>query len=200
MKMVQMASTGERFNHWILMLSFFILLLTGFGFTFDSLNWLNKIFGGNHLAKDIHEWAGLVFSFSLIFTISSYLAESISFSADDSEWISKLGGYMSGKEVPPSGRLNAGQKIFYLLTLISGIAIAVTGFVLWAAGDNKSLMAWNLGIHNLTFVIFATMIPLHGYLATAANPGTFRIMTKGTVPLEWAKKTHAKWVKDMGLD
>jgi formate dehydrogenase subunit gamma len=41
-------------------------------------------------------------------------------------------------------------------------------------------------------------IPLHIYLATLANPGTVRIMITGTVPVEWAKKRHAKWVQKMG--
>jgi cytochrome b subunit of formate dehydrogenase len=44
------------------------------------------------------------------------------------------------------------------------------------------------------------IVPLHVYLATAANPGTFRIMTRGDVPVDWAKKHHGKWVKDLGLD
>jgi formate dehydrogenase subunit gamma len=43
------------------------------------------------------------------------------------------------------------------------------------------------------------IIPLHIYLATLANPGTFRIMVYGTVPIEWAKKRHAKWVQKMGF-
>jgi cytochrome b subunit of formate dehydrogenase len=37
-------------------------------------------------------------------------------------------------------------------------------------------------------------------MATLANPGTARIMGRGTVPLEWAKKKHAKWVKTLGAD
>jgi formate dehydrogenase subunit gamma len=39
----------------------------------------------------------------------------------------------------------------------------------------------------------------HIYLATLANPGTFRIMIYGTVPVEWARKRHEKWVQKMGV-
>jgi formate dehydrogenase subunit gamma len=55
-------------------------------------------------------------------------------------------------------------------------------------------------VHNLAFFLFVVSVPIHVYLATAANPGTFRIMTRGTVPLEWAKKRHGKWISEQGLD
>jgi formate dehydrogenase subunit gamma len=200
MKMVKMSTAGERINHWVLMLSFFALALTGFGFAFDSLNWLNIVFGGNHIAKDIHKWGGLVFFLSLLYTIGAYLGESLKFSSDDAEWLRSMGGYLSGEQVPPVGRLNAGQKLFYLSVLVLGLAIGISGFVIWLAGGNRSAMQVGFLVHNLAFVVYMTTVPFHIYMATAANPGTFRVMTRGTVPLGWAKKTHGKWVKDMGLE
>jgi cytochrome b subunit of formate dehydrogenase len=53
-------------------------------------------------------------------------------------------------------------------------------------------------IHNICSMFFAILIPIHIYMATAANPGTFRIMTRGDVPLYWAKKKHAKWIEETG--
>jgi len=200
MKMVKKSSAGERINHWVMTISFLVLALTGFGFLFDSLNWLNTIFGGGQIASEIHKWLGVVFTISLLFTIGPYLSESMSFSAEDAEWLKLSGGYLSDVEVPAQGRLNAGQKLFYLSVLVLGIAIAVSGFLIWIKADSRSSVMGGHLIHNMAFVLYVTIVPLHIYMATAANPGVFRVMTRGTVPLEWAKKHHGRWVREQGME
>ncbi|MEJ2192871.1 MAG: formate dehydrogenase subunit gamma [Nitrospirota bacterium] len=200
-KMVEKASVGERYNHWILVLSFFVLALTGFGFIFNDLNWLDTVFAGNHIASGIHKWAGVVFILSLLFSLASYLGESLTWGPEDSQWMRLRGGYFSSEaEVPPQGKLNAGQKLFYLTVLFFGVVMAASGFILWLMGGDRTWMQIGHFFHNLAFLVFVVAIPVHIYLATAANPGTFRIMTRGTVPLWWAKKRHGKWVKEAGLD
>lgn len=199
MKMVQKATPWERFNHWVLLLSFFVLMLTGLGFLYHSLSWINTVFGGVHLARGIHNWAGIIFAVSLILTMANYLGESLKFSSDDFAWLGQFGGYFSGKDAPPQGRLNGGQKILYLLVLAAGLVISASGLILWMGTTQGTMQLMHL-LHNLTFLVFVTVVPLHIYAATALNPGTFRIMTRGTVPLKWAKKNHSKWVKELGLD
>jgi formate dehydrogenase subunit gamma len=41
-------------------------------------------------------------------------------------------------------------------------------------------------------------VPVHVYLGTLANPGTFRIMVYGTVPMDFARKKYPKWIKEIG--
>lgn len=202
--MVRKANTFEILNHWTLAISFFLLTITGFGFLFH-LEQLNSVLGNFNQMRNIHTWAGVVFAVSLFFTIFNYLSVSLSISADDITWILKGGGYFSKKAViPPQDRLNSGQKLFYLALLIIGFAIAVSGFVIWLMPGVNPVrkLEWVLLahlIHNISFDFLAIVIPLHIYLTTLANPGTFRIMVYGTVPLEWAKKRHAKWVQKMGF-
>lgn len=201
MKTVRKSSAGERINHWVLVLSFFLLTLTGLGFAFHSLNWINTMFGGNRLASVFHEWGGLVFIASLLLTLGSYLGESLKWSAEDSAWVKNFGGYLSKAEIPPQGRLNAGQKIFYLFViLLFGLLISASGLVMWLASGSRGWMQISHLVHYVSFVVLVSTIPLHIYLSTAANPGTFRIMTRGTVPVEWAKKRHARWLKEIGMD
>lgn len=108
-----------------------------------------------------------------------------------------LGGYFSrDAEPPPQGKINAGQKLLGLVVFISGVLIGISGLIIWLTTPTA---LWVL-IHNICFLLFAVFVPLHIYLATAANPGTFRIMTRGDVPLYWAKKKHAKWVKETGAE
>lgn len=201
MKMIQKTTVAERFNHWVLAMSFFVLALTGLGFEFRSLGWLNTIFGGKPLSSDIHKWFGAAFGLSLLFSVRSYLGEALSFGPEDFEWIRLRGGYLGiRKDVPPQGKLNAGQKLYYLMVLLFGLLIFVSGLIIWLAGGSRGWMQIAHLLHNLSFVVLLTAVPLHIYLATAANPGTFRIMTSGSVPVEWAKRHYGKWVKEMGLE
>jgi formate dehydrogenase subunit gamma len=180
----------------LLALSGLALLLTGLGFLYkDELGWLNTIFGGVHIAAEIHNWGGIVFIAALVLSLGTWFPDCLKWSKEDSEWIGMLGGYMSkDKEPPPQGKINAGQKIVGLLIMVFGILIGISGLFMWLSAGSKF---WFL-IHNISFLVFALIIPLHLYMATAGNPGTFRIMTRGDVPLYWAKKKHAKWIEETG--
>ena len=46
---------------------------------------------------------------------------------------------------------------------------------------------------SLLLILFMLLMILHVYLGTAASPGTWRAMSKGTVTKEWAKKHHGAW-------
>ncbi len=135
---------------------------------------------------------------SAAFTLTSYIGEALSFDEDDRKWLSVLGGYFDKSvEVPPSGKMNMGQKLFYLLiVVICGGLISITGFMLWFGTG----MVFAQFVHSLTFFLMIIAMPLHIYLATVASPGTFRIMTRGDVPLNFARKKYAKWVKEAGLE
>lgn len=199
MKMVKRTTFAERVNHWVLAISFFVLLLTGLGFLFHSLSWLNTIFGGAHLASAIHKWGGAVFGLSVLYSAMNYLTDAVSFGPEDSAWIGSFGGYLSDAKVPEQGRLNAGQKLFYLTVFVFGLLISFSGLVLWLLKGERVWMQVGHLLHNLAFIVLVTAVPLHVYLGTAANPGTFRGMTRGTVTLSWAKRHHGKWVREKGL-
>jgi formate dehydrogenase subunit gamma len=200
-KMVQKTTTYERIVHGLMAVSGVMLLLTGLGFMYQQeLGWLNTMFGGQSIAKLIHNWGGVGFTVSVVLSIGIWLPESLSYSTEDRQWLSMLGGYLSKKqEAPPQGKLNAGQKVVVVLVVVFGLLISITGFVMWLSQGGKSAMMIGQFLHVIASLVFAVIIPLHIYLATAANPGTFRIMTRGDVPLYWAKKKHAKWVKEMEL-
>ncbi len=200
-QMIKKANAFEILNHWLLAGSFFILTITGFGFLFH-LQQVVAIFGSANAMKVWHNYAGIVFSIFLFFTIFNYLPVSLKFGVDDIGWITKAGGYFSKKAaIPPQDIINAGQKLYYLFILFAGIAIAASGFFIWLRPQVADIRKWVLLshlIHNIAFDLFMIAVPLHIYLGTLANPGTLRIMITGTVPVEWAKKRHAKWVQKMG--
>ncbi len=200
--MIKKASAFEILNHWALAVSFFVLTVSGYAFLFH-LEQVGSVFGGFNQMRAIHNWAGVVFGVSLFLTIFHYLPVSLHFTSDDITWITKGGGYLvKTAAVPPQDQLNAGQKLYYLVVLVSGVAIAASGLMIWLRPEIADIKQWVLVshfVHNVSFDLMVIAIPAHIYLATLANPGTFRIMVYGTVPVPWARKRHAKWVQKMGF-
>ncbi len=198
-EMVRKAGNEEIINHWIMAVSCILLIITGYGFLFQ-LKGVYALFGGNYAMKGVHNWAGVVFIVSLFATMFNYLREALTYDADDWAWIKMGGGYLSksAKKAPPMGKLNTGQKFYYLVILAAGIVIAASGFSIWQVQGNRALTQVSHLVHNLAFILFVVAVPVHAYLGTLANPGTFRIMVYGTVPIEFARKKYPKWMKEIG--
>ncbi len=196
-EMVRKASKEEIINHWVLAVSCILLIITGYGFLFQ-LKGLGAVFGGFPAMKLVHNWSGVVFIVSLFASMFSYLHESLTFDADDWQWIRVGGGYLfKNVKVPPMGKLNTGQKFYYIVILATGVLIAASGFAIWLVPGVRALTMMSHLVHNLAFIVFVVAVPVHAYLGTLANPGTFRIMVYGTVPMEFAKKKYPKWIQEM---
>lgn len=197
-EMVRKSSSDEILNHWILALSCILLIVTGYAFLF-KLEAIGSVFGGFNTMKTVHNWAGVIFSVSLLYSMIHYLADSLHYDADDRQWFKVGGGYLSKSvKVPPMGKYNPGQKLYYLAILVSGIVIALSGFGIWLLKENTTVMLLSQLVHNVAFIVFIIVVPVHIYLSTLANPGTFQIMVNGKVPLNLAKKRYPKWIKAVG--
>jgi formate dehydrogenase subunit gamma len=195
--LIRKESTFGIVNHWTLAISCIVLSISGFGFLFQMQS-IGNVFGGFGSMKTIHNWVGVVFAASLVLSMFNWLMESIHFDVDDFRWIAAGGGYL-GKwaKAPPMYKLNTGQKFFYLTLLGAGIAIIATGFIIWLMPENKPALLLSHFIHNVSFIVIAAFIPIHVYLGSIGNPGTLRIMIYGTVPVWWARKKSAKWIKEV---
>jgi formate dehydrogenase subunit gamma len=198
-EMVRKASTEEIINHWILAVSCILLIISGYGFLFQ-LTQIGALFGGFNAMKVVHNWVGIVFSISLLGTLFNYLGEALDLSSDDWNWIKMGGGYLTKGHVnvPPMGKINTGQKLYYLAILVAGVGIAASGLAIWLVPGARTLTLASHLIHNLCFVLFVVAVPAHIYLGTLANPGLLQIMINGMVPLEVAKKRYPKWMKEIG--
>jgi formate dehydrogenase subunit gamma len=198
-KMIRKSGAFEILNHWVLALSCIALAVQGYGFLFH-MEGIGSFFGGFNSMRTWHNYLGVAFSASLFLSLFLYLKESLTFDADDIRWITVLGGYLSHKvKTPPMGKINTGQKFFYIAVVVFGIGISASGFVFWLMSADKQMVLYAHLIHNISFVVLMILIPAHIYLGTLANPGTLRIMVYGTVPLEWARKRHQKWVQKLNV-
>jgi formate dehydrogenase subunit gamma len=195
--MIRKESRFNIFNHWFLAVSCILLMITGYGFLFrvEEIGWA---FGGFNTMKTLHNWLGIVFMISLFLSVFPYLKEALTFDADDLRWIKVAGGYLSRKtKEPPMGKINTGQKFYYLGLFLCGIGISLTGVLIWLMPENKSWLMWSHLLHNLCFLYFVVSIPIHIYLGSFANPGSIQIMVSGMIPYDWAKKKYPKWIAEV---
>ncbi len=198
---IQGSSAWERFVHWVLAVSFLVLLLTGLGMMFKAFGVISATFGGAQNLKAIHDWMAWVFMVSLVVSILTWAKDCISFDADDKAWLSKLGGYLGGEKTHfETGKFNAGQKLFFLVAvLIGGILMSLSGLAMMYPGAvSRGTVQLSQTVHSLFTLISGVFVLLHIYLGTLANPGTAGIIFHGRVTRAWARVHRSKWLKKQG--
>ena len=124
------------------------------------------------------------------------LREIFRFGRTDLEWLALQPLAAAGLvELPPAGKLNAGQKVNSLAIAGLTATLAITGTVLWARPG--SLLAWF--VHLACFVAWIPLFAGHLSLALVI-PGTrpaLRGMLTGRVHREWAAHHHPLWVEEV---
>jgi formate dehydrogenase subunit gamma len=196
-RMIRKENGFNIVNHWVLAVSCILLAVSGYGFLF-KVEGIGSLFGGFPAMRIIHNWIGIAFLVSLFLSLFMYLKESLTFNADDIGWIKVAGGYLSHKaQVPPMGKINTGQKFYYIGLVVFGFGISVSGFLIWIFAENRQWLTLSHLFYNICFMFFIVMVPVHIYLGTFANPGTLRIMISGRIPYTWAKKKYPKWIAEV---
>ena len=185
----------ERLVHWLVGGSFLVLLATGLALSYPSLFWLTTIVGGGPAARALHPWVGVVFGGGMIAMIGLWIRDMF-LDAEDRTWLGAVGHYATHQRdrVPPAGKYNAGQKIFFWLQGGLAVAFVVTGAPLWFPGAfGSSLLAVCRLIHYAATLGGGLLLVVHVYLGTVAYPGTARGMIDGQVTARWARLHHPRW-------
>src|SRR6202140_1446076 len=188
----------ERFSHWLTAVSFVILGLTGLNITFGKIVLLPLI--GPDAFTDISEVAKYVHNFtSFAFVAGLLLIGGIFFRDNllekvDFDWLKQGGGFIKNKHAP-AGRFNLGEKLVYWLSLVAGIAVSVSGFLLLFPFFGTDIAEMQLAqvVHGIVAVLFVALILGHIYIGTLGMEGAFEAMGSGEVDLNWAKEHHDLW-------
>jgi len=194
---------GTRLMHWSAALSFAVALLTGLPIWTPIFGWLAGLFGGLSVCRWLHPWSGTIFFFAMVVMFAWWL-EDMALEPGERDWFGKkLFTYMMHETIDDwmIGKYNGGQKIFFFAVCLGALGLMLSGLLLWFPESLPP--AWRgLGIvvHEITFILFAVAIVFHVYLGTGAEPGTFRSMTRGTVPLSWARLHHPRWYREITGD
>lgn len=198
-RLIERFSSVERVAHWTMGISFVAMAITGIVMLFGK-NLLLPIVGHaafsslTVLGKNVHNFLGPLFIFSVVIFITLYIRENL-WKAFDGAWLGKFGGMFSGEHVP-SGKFNAGEKgQFWVMVVLLCSVISVTGLILNFPNWNQSREAMQLAniIHSVCAIAAMAMAVLHIYMGTIGTQGAYTAMKTGFVDEAWAKEHHEYW-------
>lgn len=185
----------DRILHWVVAISFFLLVLSALGLYAHTFFGYFDLFGGPQQGIMVHKFAGVAFFVCSVLLFLRHVGDTCRFDADDRKWIAKLGGYLSRKHQDiPQGKFNAGQKMFGIFAFIAALVMGGTGLIIWdPTAYGRELTQFSLLLHAIFFTLSMVGMIVHVYLATVGNPGTLEGMLYGQVGKRWAKKHASKW-------
>ena len=192
---------ATRLIHWSVALTFFVALFSGMPIWTPLFGWMAALVGGLHAARVIHPYAGVLFFIASVFQFFHWLPD-MHFRSSEKGWFGPtLLRYMrwETEPSPDEGKYNGGQKMFFYAACLAALGLLLTGIPMWFPLWFPSLLLREICIllHDITFILLALSVVGHIYLGTAAEPGTFRAMTSGTVTRVWARFHHPGWFRDV---
>jgi formate dehydrogenase subunit gamma len=116
----------------------------------------------------------------------------------DFEWLKSLGGAI-GDGHPPAGFFNAGEKVFYWLVFVGGVAMTVSGFYLLFPNletVRESMQFWHI-IHASSGLFLIAVALGHMYLGSVGTEGVLEGMVSGEVDEGFAKQHHSLWYEEI---
>lgn len=192
---------ATRLIHWSVAFTFFIALLSGMPIWTPLFAWMAWFAGGLDTARVIHPYAGVLFFVASLFQFFHWLPD-MHMRAGEKSWFGpKLLSYMRWETKPSEeeGKYNGGQKVFFYAACLAALGFLLTGIPMWFPLQFPSLIFRETCIllHDITFILLTVSVVGHIYLGTAAEPGTFRAMTRGTVTRAWARFHHPGWFRSV---
>jgi formate dehydrogenase subunit gamma len=189
----------ERFSHWLTAVSFVILGLTGLNITFGKIVLLPMIgpdaFSDvSQAAKYVHNFVSFSFVAGLVLIVVIFFRDNL-LERVDIDWVKQGGGFIKNKHAP-AGRFNLGEKAVYWLSLLAGVAVSASGFLLLFPFYGTDIAGMQLAqvVHAVVAVLFVALILAHIYIGTLGMEGAFEAMGTGEVDLNWAKEHHDLWL------
>lgn len=197
----------ERSAHWANAIAFVILAVSGLVMAFGKFVLLPvlglHLFGWlTYVLKTMHNFAGPVFTVSLLVVIVTFIRDEWP-QRGDLRWLAKAGGAFSKtREEPPSHRFNAGEKVvFWIGVFVLGIVSVCSGLVMDKLIPNlvyeRSTMQVAHMVHAVSGVLMMCVFSLHIYLGTIGMRGAYSGMRTGYVDEAWAQEHHAYWYEDV---
>jgi formate dehydrogenase subunit gamma len=191
---------ATRAIHWTVALFFFLALFTGLPIWTPIFGWMAHFFGGLSVCRWLHPWAGILFFASMGVMFVHWLGE-MRLEPKEREWLRprKMMEYMSYQgEDPDVGKYNGGQKLFFFAAALGAVGLLLSGLVMWFPLEFPRILSeLAILIHDVSFILFVVAVVFHIYLGTAAEPGTFHSMIRGTVNKRWARLHHPRWYREV---
>jgi len=201
-RLVPRFSVNQRVVHWFAAILFVFLAVTGLILLYGRFV-LIPLLGPEGFsataaaAKEGHNLFGPIFPFAVLAMLVLF-ARGNGFNRVDLKWFLKAGGLLKGHPAS-SGYYNGGQKSWFYMVVLFGIAISVSGLILDFAvfGQGREVMAWAHVVHGVVAVVFIAASLGHIYIGTLGMEGAFESMSSGYVDANWAEHHHDLWLAEM---
>ncbi len=203
-RMIERFDSLERYAHWTMGISFCLLGVSGliilfgkyvllpvFGYTLFS--WLAI------LSKNVHNFVAPVFMASLLVFIVIYVKDNLP-EKGDFTWLAN-GWRMFAGEHMPSGRFNAGEKVwFWLGVVLLCLIVSASGLILLfpqLVDGARLLMQQANVIHAIAALLVIGFSLGHIYMGTIGVEGAYQNMRTGLTDETWAKEHHEYWYNEV---
>jgi formate dehydrogenase subunit gamma len=200
--LIERYTLGERVLHWYTAVLFVIMAITGLSLLLGRIllipifgHWVDSAY--LQASKVLHNYCGPLLLIGILLEFVIWVRYNIPRKIDLA-WFKTMGGMLGKGPRPHTGKVNAGEKGWFWLILIFGIAVGVTGIVLdfpiW--GQTRSTMQLSHVIHATVAVLFVTVSFGHIYMGTVGIEGVFEGMWTGFVDAVWAKQHYDLWYEE----
>ena len=190
---------SSRWIHWTVALTFFLGVFTGMPIWTPVFVWMAWFFGGLHVCRVLHPWFGVAFAISIVVMFFHWLGD-MRFLPSERGWLGpKAFQYMRYQSDDSDvGKYNGGQKLYFFGVSLGMLGLVLSGLIMWFPRSFPQIVReLSYLLHDFTFIVFAVSIVGHIYLSTAAEPGTFGSMIRGTVTRQWARLHHPRWLREV---
>ena len=200
-RMVLRFTDFERILHWTLAIVFLFLAFTGLVLLVGR-PLLIPLFGKPvfsllaSASKEGHNLFGPIFLVSLLMMLYSFARRNI-YEKGDLTWLLKGGGFI-GKGHVSGGFFNMGEKSWYWLVILVGLAISISGLILVSPsfGQGRVIMEISHVIHVLGAIILMAVSIGHMYMGSIGTEGSSEAMKSGYVDINWVEAHHDRWAKE----
>jgi len=197
-RLIERFTLPERVVHWYLAVVFLFLGTTGLILLFGR-SLLVPLFGKEGLAVFAsaalhgHNLFGPLFALCVIAMLVLYGRDNLPKMAD-LKWLATGAGLFNGRHAP-SWKFNAGEKIWFWVVIVTGVAISASGLLLdfsyLATGLSQLQIAHLIHVSGALIAIAGAIG--HIYLGSVGVEGTLDGMVTGEVDENWAREHHDLW-------
>jgi formate dehydrogenase subunit gamma len=197
-------SAIEQVAHWCMAISFVVLGISGLVMFFGK-HLLLPIIGYTlfawltALCKNLHNFVGPFFIVATVIFVVLFIRDNLP-RAYDLKWFAKSWAYLTGKEHVPSGRFNAGEKVwFWGGVVVLSVVVSWSGLILLFPNfdQTRAVMQEAWIWHAVAALIYIALSLGHIYLGTLGVEGAYQAMRTGYVDEVWEKEHHEIWYNEV---
>jgi formate dehydrogenase subunit gamma len=203
-RLIRRFNSMEQVVHWTAAISFCVLGISGLIMLFGKhvllpvigytlFAWLTM------LGKNLHNFIAPFFMLAVIVMIFMWLRDNLP-RAYDWQWFRKSWAFFTRGEHIPSGRYNAGEKVWFWLGVLGlSIVVSWSGLILLFPNfdQTRAVMQEAWIWHATAALLYIAMSLGHIYMGTIGVEGAYGNMRTGYTDETWAKEHHSLWYQEV---